>query len=44
MFERIEVISDTGGAHGSGQVVATLDVARNTSLDWFFPCHFRVIQ
>jgi 3-hydroxyacyl-[acyl-carrier protein] dehydratase/trans-2-decenoyl-[acyl-carrier protein] isomerase len=23
MFERIEAISDTGGAHGRGQVVAT---------------------
>jgi 3-hydroxyacyl-[acyl-carrier protein] dehydratase/trans-2-decenoyl-[acyl-carrier protein] isomerase len=41
MFERIEAISDTGGAHGRGQVVATLDVAGNTSLDWFFSCHFR---
>jgi 3-hydroxyacyl-[acyl-carrier protein] dehydratase/trans-2-decenoyl-[acyl-carrier protein] isomerase len=41
MFERIEVISDTGGAHGKGQVVATLKVAGNPNLDWFFSCHFR---
>jgi 3-hydroxyacyl-[acyl-carrier protein] dehydratase/trans-2-decenoyl-[acyl-carrier protein] isomerase len=41
MFERIEVISDTGGAHGRGQVVAALDVAGNPSVDWFFSCHFR---
>ena len=41
MFERIEAISDTGGAHGRGQVVATLDVAGNPSLDWIFSCYFR---
>jgi hypothetical protein len=41
MFERIETISDTGGAHGRGQVVATPDVAGNPSLDWLFFCHFR---
>lgn len=41
MFERIEAISDSGGAHGKGQVVATLDVAGNPSLDWLFSCHFR---
>jgi 3-hydroxyacyl-[acyl-carrier protein] dehydratase/trans-2-decenoyl-[acyl-carrier protein] isomerase len=40
MFERIEAISDTGGVHGKGQVVATLDVAGNPSLDWLFRCHF----
>lgn len=40
MFERIETISDTGGAHGRGQVVASLDVAGNPSLDWLFSCHF----
>jgi 3-hydroxyacyl-[acyl-carrier protein] dehydratase/trans-2-decenoyl-[acyl-carrier protein] isomerase len=41
MFERIEVISDTGGAHGRGRLVATLKVAGNPSLDWVFSCHFR---
>jgi hypothetical protein len=30
MFERIEVISDTGGAHGSGQVVATPAIPAST--------------
>jgi 3-hydroxyacyl-[acyl-carrier protein] dehydratase/trans-2-decenoyl-[acyl-carrier protein] isomerase len=40
MFERIEAISDTGGAHGKGQVVAALDVAGNPGLDWLFSCHF----
>jgi len=41
MFERIEAISDTGGTYGKGQVVATLGVAGNPSLDWLFACHFR---
>jgi 3-hydroxyacyl-[acyl-carrier protein] dehydratase/trans-2-decenoyl-[acyl-carrier protein] isomerase len=41
MFERIEAISDAGGAHGKGQVVAALDVAGNPSLDWLFSCHLR---
>ena len=41
MFERIDAISDTGGAHGRGQVVARLDVAGNPSLDWLFACHLR---
>ena len=30
-----------GGAHGRSQVVATLKVADNPSLDWVFSCHFR---
>ena len=38
MFDRITHISDEGGAHGKGQVVAELDV--NPDL-WFFDCHFR---
>jgi 3-hydroxyacyl-[acyl-carrier protein] dehydratase / trans-2-decenoyl-[acyl-carrier protein] isomerase len=41
MFERIELISDTGGAHGRGQLVAALKVAGNPSLDWVFSCHIR---
>lgn len=41
MFDRIPSISETGGAHGKGQVVATLEVAGNPALDWFFACHFR---
>ncbi len=41
MFERIEAISDTGGAHGRGQVVANLKVAGNPGLDWLFSCYFR---
>jgi len=38
MFDRITHISDTGGAHGKGQVVAEFDI--NPDL-WFFACHFK---
>ncbi len=41
MFERISAISDTGGAHGKGQIVAELKVAGNPALDWIFACHFK---
>ena len=41
MFERISAISDTGGAHGKGQIVADLKVAGNPALDWIFACHFK---
>lgn len=41
MFDRISVISDTGGAHGKGQIVAELKVADNPALEWFFTCHFK---
>jgi 3-hydroxyacyl-[acyl-carrier protein] dehydratase/trans-2-decenoyl-[acyl-carrier protein] isomerase len=41
MFERIASISDTGGAHGKGQIVAQLKVAGNPALDWIFACHFK---
>jgi len=41
MFDRIAAISDTGGAHGKGQIVAELAVAGNSRLDWFFDCHFQ---
>lgn len=40
MFDRISHISETGGAHGKGQIVAELVVAGNPRLDWFFDCHF----
>jgi 3-hydroxyacyl-[acyl-carrier protein] dehydratase/trans-2-decenoyl-[acyl-carrier protein] isomerase len=40
MFDRITSISDQGGAHGKGQLVAELAVAGNSRLDWFFDCHF----
>src|SRR3972149_6917528 len=40
MFDTISHISDVGGAHGKGQVVADLAVAGNERLDWFFKCHF----
>lgn len=41
MFDRISAISDQGGAHGKGQIVADLKVAGNPALDWFFSCHFK---
>jgi 3-hydroxyacyl-[acyl-carrier protein] dehydratase/trans-2-decenoyl-[acyl-carrier protein] isomerase len=41
MFERISAISDTGGAHGKGQVVAEMSVAGNPQCEWFFACHFK---
>jgi len=37
MFDRITHISDEGGEHGKGQIVAELDI--NPDL-WFFKCHF----
>jgi 3-hydroxyacyl-[acyl-carrier protein] dehydratase / trans-2-decenoyl-[acyl-carrier protein] isomerase len=41
MFERISNISDAGGAHGKGQIVAELKVAGNPALDWLWACHFK---
>jgi 3-hydroxyacyl-[acyl-carrier protein] dehydratase / trans-2-decenoyl-[acyl-carrier protein] isomerase len=41
MFDRITTISDAGGAHGKGLIVADLRVAGNPALDWFFACHFK---
>ena len=41
MFDRISLISETGGAHGKGQIVAELQVEGNPRLDWFFDCHFK---
>lgn len=40
MFERIATITEDGGAHGKGLVVAELNVAGNPACDWFFKCHF----
>lgn len=37
MFDRITHISDEGGAHGKGQIIAELDVKPDL---WFFKCHF----
>ena len=41
MFDRISQISETGGTHGKGLIVAELQVAGNPRLDWFFDCHFK---
>ena len=41
MFDRISLISETGGIHGKGQIVAELQVSGNPRLDWFFDCHFK---
>jgi 3-hydroxyacyl-[acyl-carrier protein] dehydratase/trans-2-decenoyl-[acyl-carrier protein] isomerase len=41
MVDRIRSISDTGGAHGKGQIVAELKVKGNPRLDWLFACHFQ---
>ena len=38
MFDRITHISDEGGQHGKGQVVAELDIKPDL---WFFDCHFQ---
>ncbi|WP_035385073.1 bifunctional 3-hydroxydecanoyl-ACP dehydratase/trans-2-decenoyl-ACP isomerase [Ferrimonas futtsuensis] len=37
MLDRIVRISDTGGKHGKGELIAELDI--NPDL-WFFDCHF----
>ena len=37
MFNRITRISEEGGAHGKGQIVAELDIKPDL---WFFECHF----
>lgn len=38
MFDRITHISDEGGKHGKGQIVAELDIRPDL---WFFDCHFQ---
>jgi 3-hydroxyacyl-[acyl-carrier protein] dehydratase/trans-2-decenoyl-[acyl-carrier protein] isomerase len=37
MFDRIVHISDAGGAHGKGEIVAELEIKPGL---WFFECHF----
>lgn len=37
MFDRIVHISEQGGAHGKGQIIAELDIRPDL---WFFDCHF----
>ena len=37
MFDRITHISESGGSHGKGEVVAELDLKPTL---WFFKCHF----
>ena len=41
MFDRISSITDAGGAHGKGQIVAELKIAGNPALDWMWACHFK---
>jgi 3-hydroxyacyl-[acyl-carrier protein] dehydratase/trans-2-decenoyl-[acyl-carrier protein] isomerase len=38
MFDRISHVSETGGAHDKGQIVAELEVKPDL---WFFECHFK---
>jgi 3-hydroxyacyl-[acyl-carrier protein] dehydratase / trans-2-decenoyl-[acyl-carrier protein] isomerase len=37
MFDRITRITEDGGAHGKGEIVAEFDINPD---HWFFPCHF----
>jgi 3-hydroxyacyl-[acyl-carrier protein] dehydratase/trans-2-decenoyl-[acyl-carrier protein] isomerase len=41
MFDRITSISQSGGAHGKGQIVAEFQIAGNPQVEWFFACHFK---
>ncbi len=41
MFDEISSVTENGGAHEKGQIVAKLAVAGNERLDWFFDCHFK---
>ena len=38
MFDRISRITETGGEHGHGQIVAEMEVKPDL---WFFSCHFK---
>jgi 3-hydroxyacyl-[acyl-carrier protein] dehydratase / trans-2-decenoyl-[acyl-carrier protein] isomerase len=38
MFDRISHVSETGGEHGKGQVMAEFAVKPDA---WFFACHFK---
>ncbi len=42
MFERIPLVSEEGGAHGKGQIVAEMQIADNPQVEWFFACHFKM--
>lgn len=37
MFDRIISITEDGGAHGNGRIIAELDIKPEL---WFFECHF----
>jgi 3-hydroxyacyl-[acyl-carrier protein] dehydratase/trans-2-decenoyl-[acyl-carrier protein] isomerase len=37
MCDRIVSITDTGGSHGKGEIIAELDITPDL---WFFGCHF----
>lgn len=37
MMDRITEVSEDGGAHGKGHIVAEFDIKPDL---WFFPCHF----
>ena len=37
MLDRVTSITEDGGEHGKGQIVAELDIKPDM---WFFPCHF----
>jgi 3-hydroxyacyl-[acyl-carrier protein] dehydratase / trans-2-decenoyl-[acyl-carrier protein] isomerase len=41
MFDRIASISEAGGAHGKGQILAELKIVGNPALDWLWACHFK---
>jgi 3-hydroxyacyl-[acyl-carrier protein] dehydratase/trans-2-decenoyl-[acyl-carrier protein] isomerase len=41
MFEKITHIAETGGAHGKGEVRATMRIAGNPANEWFYACHFK---
>lgn len=38
MFDRITRITEDGGVHGKGQIIAELDIRPDL---WFFECHFQ---
>ncbi|CAG0909412.1 unnamed protein product, partial [Cyprideis torosa] len=38
MFDRITHISDEGGEHGKGKIIAELDITPDL---WLFDCHFK---
>lgn len=37
MMDRITEVSEDGGAHGKGHILAEFDIRPDL---WFFPCHF----